>query len=116
MKITATDPLAVYCKIIDLSTGEDMTNVFDADDEAGTVSRYAVDGRGNLFPDPDVPNRAAVQHLSGLRIRIDIEGAPGQIARMPLAAYLAQGKRRAKPKAAEDDDGPTFPDTDAAEQ
>lgn len=127
MKITANDALAAHYRIVDLSTGEDMLNVREADDEAGTLTRLAVDDKGQPFPDPDDPSVPAVQHLAGLRLRFDIDGAPGQTERMTLAAYLKHQQKRTPPGRAvahpkplpelpdEDDDGPEFPDADTAD-
>lgn len=80
-KIDTNHPLAVNAAIVDLSTGEDMPNVIEADEEAGTIRRYRVDATGQIVVGRSVPE---VETITGLKIRIDVtvDGV-----RKPLAEY-----------------------------
>lgn len=52
-------------KIFDLDTGEEVDHVIEVNATEGWLIRYRKDERGYIFPDPDQPEEAARERITG---------------------------------------------------
>lgn len=51
--------------VFDLDTGQEVLNVKEVNTEEGWLISYKLDGRGQVYSDPDCPDQAAMQRVEG---------------------------------------------------